>query len=159
MSQSEKRVKYLLDHPNWTRMRKCKMGCEECCSDFQFYSGKIYISCEGDKLEVCPEPNCGRMYCSENHADYQIRNCVVCEKRKCRNCAELYNCEVCDRDLCEDCVEQLICDGCGYSSNCVDCATDGSGNTRNCGQCQESFCGGCQPDMDHLGVCEHCLEA
>ena len=152
MSQSEKRAKYLLDRPNWNHMRKCKMGCAECCSNFQFHSGKIYISCEGDKLEVCPEPNCGRKYCAGNHADYEIRNCVVCEKRKCRGCAELYNCECCDRDLCEDCVEQLICVDCGWSSNCVDCATDGSGNTRDCRQCQQSFCGGCQPDMDNLRV-------
>ena len=174
MSEREKRAQYLLDHPNpWNHMCTRKMDCEECCSEFQYYSrdsDPLYITCEGGELETCPEPNCGKKYCTDHHADYQIKKCHVCEKKKCRDCSEIYDCQLCARDLCGDCVENLECCGnCDYSwerSNCIDCMAsairrgipDGEIWTKKCGQCGDAFCAECEPDMDHLGenVCQAC---
>ena len=170
MSKSEKRAQYLLDCPNWNQsMGKCKMDCNECWTEFEYYSRRgdsLYITCEGDKLEVCPEPGCGKKYCSD-HADYQIKKCTVCEKKKCRDCSDIYDCQPCDRDLCGDCVE-LVCTRCyeWERSNCIDCMAsairrgipDDEIWTKKCRQCGNAFCAECEPDMDHLGenVCQDC---
>ena len=110
MSKSEKRAQYLLDYPHAWKNRKDishnKMDCNECWSEFLYYSqdrDPLYITCEEKGIEVCPEEGCGKKYCSESHADYQIKTCGVCEKMKCQECAELYNCDPCGRDLCGDC--------------------------------------------------------
>jgi len=172
--KSEKRAQYLLDNPDrWNHMSKRKMDCKECFSDFQNHSGRrvtemIYITCEGGKLEVCPEPGCGRKYCSPepgcgikyciDHANFQIKKCNVCEKRKCYDCSDVFFCEVCDRQLCGECVESIECCACGHHFNCAECAANGDGDAKQCRQCRDCFCSDCDPDLTHLGdvLCEAC---
>jgi len=141
--------------------REYKMDCTECNCRWNHSSHKgVHITFEaGQRIETCPNPKCGRKYCSESCAEDQIDKCDVCEKRKCRGCTELYHCECCDRDLCTDCVDRISCDEC-LEGHCVDCATNGNGFVdRNCGQCQQSFCDSCEPNMDNngVGVCSVCL--
>jgi len=168
MSKSEKsemRAKYLLQyHPP---MNTYKMACTECARSNHTHgkkrSNELCITFEkGDiTLKSCPNPSCGRMYCSESCADYQIKKCAVCEEAGCRECNyDLYNCDCCDRDLCEGCVERVNCsrcfDGIG-ESNCADCAANGQGYNNQCGQCRQIFCTECEPNADGENVCQACL--
>jgi len=162
--KSEMRAKYLLKYQN-PRMDTYKMACSECASSHRpcgtMRSNQLCITFEGsDTLKSCP--SCERKYCCENdddHAGLQIKKCAVCNETTCRECnPDLYHCDCCDRDLCQECVCELDCDGCMEVSNCADCAANGLGGVKRCRECRQAYCIGCEPRMDHVGVCQSCLE-
>ena len=128
----------------------------------------------GIMLELCPE--CGEKYCKANSnpndtrsyaecADYEIKTCDICEKKKCRACMDIFNCNCCGRNICDGgCGDSLwCCAGDCYADydrmNCMDCAAnDPNACTKQCGQCRQAFCYECDPEMEHLGnvACEDC---
>jgi len=168
--KSQHRTSFLnASHP-WSEYDEHnKIDCVE-CDVWHLSSHKgVSITFEAiQRIETCPNPSCGRKYCFKKDDEYdhsrKIKKCDVCKVTTCEECSSIYECNGgCGRTLCLDCIDQVYCrTGCTYPwdyTNCMDCAVNGSGFTRRCGQCNEDFCKYCDPDLTNMAgerACECC---
>jgi len=158
----------LLNRDPWDEYDHFKMDCAQCNENRYSGGNRLDITCEGGhRIETCPNPKCGRKYCCEHDDEYdharKIKKCDVCKVTTCEECSDIYECTGdCDRTFCTDCKPRLYChtgcDSISATQNCIDCAVDGSGYTRKCGECNNDLCKYCDPDMIHLGTGEHVCE-
>jgi len=169
MSEQEKcqhRTNFLSHSNDWNEHNKYKIDCAE-CDVFRFASSHkgVRLTFEGgQRLKTCPNPKCGMKFCCENddeydHAMTKINKCDVCKESSCNVCdPDLFECNSCGRTLCSCCTDRFSCNLCCELENCLDCAIDGSGYTRECGGCNEVLCKYCDPGLTHMGIGERACE-
>ena len=138
MSQREKsqhRTDLLNESSPWEEYDEDNVDCAECRSEFHLSHKGIRLTFEGGRrLETCPNPKCGRKFCCVRDDEYdhakKIKKCDACNVTTCEMCSDVYECTGgCGRTLCTECKSQLLCHtGCDTweTTNCIDCAVDGS---------------------------------